>query len=98
MEKMDEPTVFPSSVDGQITRAQLAKIGGNRKCLKNVHVKSEQAWGAQQQHNSGLRSARPPSGVDFAPHRQHGRFPLSPPLVYVVRGPACRAASVSNPR
>ena len=41
--KMDEPTVFPSSVDGQITRAQLAKIGGNRKCLKNVHVKSEQA-------------------------------------------------------
>ena len=40
---MDESTVFPSCVDGQITRAQLAKIGGNRKCPENVHLRSEQA-------------------------------------------------------
>ena len=41
--KMDEPTVFPSSVDVQKTRAQLVKIGGNRKCPENVHLRSEQA-------------------------------------------------------
>ena len=50
-------TVFPSSVNGQITRAQLAKIGGNRKCLKNVHVKSEQAHKPLQ--TTGRSTCRP---------------------------------------
>ena len=51
-------------------------------------------------HNSGFRSARPPSSKVsiLAPHRLHGRFPLPSPLVYVMGGPACRAASASNPR
>ena len=31
-EKNGRVLVFPSSVDGQITGAQLAKNGGNRKC------------------------------------------------------------------
>lgn len=43
-------SVFPSSVDGQTTRAQLAKNGGNRKCPEIFHLRSEQAGWTRRWH------------------------------------------------